>query len=222
MSLRRALDEELEEAGGEPMRGVTPHSLRRNFFSLLFSLPQPPSVPYVMAQVGHNDPKVTLDIYAQVIGSKDDHGAALDGLIGDFAESVSAATSQGIRSLDKAAPANFLFPPDRGVLSWARRSQGTDVVTVRTAGLRLTGEYPKPLIRNRLQTNRTGQSVSDAAVNRTSVGLERIGKLDSVTSFSAEGICSESEATFRYVHVPRNQIGWPTTPAGCPRSPGYQ
>ena len=46
------------------MRGVTPHSLRRTFISLLFSLPQPPSVPYVMAQVGHNDPKVTLGIYA--------------------------------------------------------------------------------------------------------------------------------------------------------------
>jgi hypothetical protein len=27
---------------------------------------------------------VTLGIYAQVIGSKDDHGAALDGLIGDI------------------------------------------------------------------------------------------------------------------------------------------
>jgi len=41
-------------------------------------------VPYVMAQVGHNDPKVTLGIYAQVIASKDDHGAALDGLVGDI------------------------------------------------------------------------------------------------------------------------------------------
>jgi integrase len=77
-------NEELEADGGEPMRGVTPHSLRRTFISLLFSLPQPPSVPYVMAQVGHNDPKVTLGIYAQVISSKDDHGAALDDLVGVF------------------------------------------------------------------------------------------------------------------------------------------
>jgi integrase len=45
-------NEELEASGDEPMRGVTPHSLRRTFISLLFSLPQPPSVPYVMAQVG--------------------------------------------------------------------------------------------------------------------------------------------------------------------------
>ncbi len=77
-------NEELEKTGSDPIRNVTPHSLRRTFISLLFSLPQPPSVPYVMAQVGHNDPKVTLGIYAQVIASKDDHGAALDGLVGNI------------------------------------------------------------------------------------------------------------------------------------------
>jgi integrase len=77
-------NQELEKAGKEPIRKVTPHSLRRTFISLLFSLPKSPSVPYVMAQVGHNDPKVTLGIYAQVIGSKDDHGAALDGLVGSL------------------------------------------------------------------------------------------------------------------------------------------
>jgi integrase len=85
---------ELEEAGSDPMRNVTPHSLRRTFISLLFSLPQPPSVPYVMAQVGHNDPKVTLGIYAQVIASKDDHGAALDGLVGDFTATPSTVGSE--------------------------------------------------------------------------------------------------------------------------------
>jgi hypothetical protein len=35
-----------------------------------------------MAQVGHNDPKMTLGVYAQVIASRTDHGAALDGLVG--------------------------------------------------------------------------------------------------------------------------------------------
>jgi hypothetical protein len=39
-----------------------------------------------MAQVGHNDPKVTLGIYAKVIASNDDHGAALDGLIGTLGD----------------------------------------------------------------------------------------------------------------------------------------
>lgn len=56
-------------------------------------LPQPPSVPYVMAQVGHNDPKVTLGIYAQVISSKDDHGAALDDLVGDIGATPSTVSS---------------------------------------------------------------------------------------------------------------------------------
>lgn len=35
-----------------------------------------------MAQAGHSDPKMTLGIYTQVIASRTDHGAALDGLIG--------------------------------------------------------------------------------------------------------------------------------------------
>jgi hypothetical protein len=38
-------------------------------------------VPYVMAQIGHTDPKMTLGIYAQVMASKTDHGGAVDGLI---------------------------------------------------------------------------------------------------------------------------------------------
>lgn len=43
--------------------------------------PDQADVPYVMAQVGHTDPKMTLGVYAQVIASKTDHGAALDGLV---------------------------------------------------------------------------------------------------------------------------------------------
>jgi integrase len=64
----------------EPMRQVAPHSLRRTFISLLLAAGS--DVPYVMAQAGHNDPKRTLGIYAQVIASETDHGAALDGLVG--------------------------------------------------------------------------------------------------------------------------------------------
>lgn len=70
---------ELEAAGGEPIGSVTPHSLRRTFISLLLATGA--DVPYVMAQAGHRDPKMTLGIYAQVIASKADHGAALDGLV---------------------------------------------------------------------------------------------------------------------------------------------
>jgi len=34
-----------------------------------------------MAQAGHTDPKMTLGLYAKVIASKTDHGAALDRLV---------------------------------------------------------------------------------------------------------------------------------------------
>jgi integrase len=79
----RFLAKAVERANGslaEPMGHVTPHSLRRTFISLLLATGA--DVPYVMAQAGHNDPKTTLGIYAQVIASGTDHGAALDGLVG--------------------------------------------------------------------------------------------------------------------------------------------
>ena len=38
-------------------------------------------MPYVMAQAGHTHPKMTLGLYAQVIASKTDHGAAMDELV---------------------------------------------------------------------------------------------------------------------------------------------
>jgi integrase len=65
---------------GEPIEHVTPHSLRRTFISLLLAAGA--DVPYVMAQAGHDNPKTTLAIYARVIATRTDHGAALDELIG--------------------------------------------------------------------------------------------------------------------------------------------
>jgi hypothetical protein len=53
-------------SGRNPLpEGITPHSLRRTFISLLLATGE--EVPYVMRQVGHSDPKVTLSIYAQVM-----------------------------------------------------------------------------------------------------------------------------------------------------------
>jgi integrase len=70
----------LEQEGHEPIAHVTPHSLRRTFASLLLATGA--DVPYVMAQLGHEDPKMTLGVYAKVIASKTDHGAAVDGFVG--------------------------------------------------------------------------------------------------------------------------------------------
>jgi Phage integrase family/Homeodomain-like domain len=45
--------------------GLTPHSLRRTFASLLYALGEPP--PVVMAEMGHTDPALALRIYAQAM-----------------------------------------------------------------------------------------------------------------------------------------------------------
>jgi integrase len=59
-------NEKLTDRGSAPLPdGLTPHSLRRTFISLLLAVGE--EVTYVMRQVGHADPKVTLAIYAQVM-----------------------------------------------------------------------------------------------------------------------------------------------------------
>jgi hypothetical protein len=64
-SVERA-NKNLTAGGSNPLpEGITPHSLRRTFISLLLATGA--EVPYVMRQVGHTDPKVTLSIYAQVM-----------------------------------------------------------------------------------------------------------------------------------------------------------
>lgn len=45
--------------------GLTPHSLCRTFASLLYALGESP--PVVMAEMGHNDPKLALQIYARAM-----------------------------------------------------------------------------------------------------------------------------------------------------------
>jgi Phage integrase family. len=80
-AVKRA-NRELGKARHQGIGAITPHSLRRTFISLLLATGA--DVPYVMAQAGHSDPKMTLGIYAQAIASKTDHGTAVDGLIGGF------------------------------------------------------------------------------------------------------------------------------------------
>jgi integrase len=48
---------------------LSPHSLRRTFASLLFALGEPP--PYVMSQMGHTTPALTLAIYARTMHRRD-------------------------------------------------------------------------------------------------------------------------------------------------------
>jgi integrase len=64
----------------EPLpEGLTPHSLRRTFASLLFAIGEAP--PYVMAQMGHATPNLTLAIYARQMDRRDGEPERLKALV---------------------------------------------------------------------------------------------------------------------------------------------
>ena len=54
---------------GKFPKGLTPHSLRRTFPSILFALGESP--PHLMAQMGHTTPTLTLAIYARQMDRRD-------------------------------------------------------------------------------------------------------------------------------------------------------
>ena len=74
---------------------ITAHTFRRTFITLMLEAGAP--VPYVQAQVGHEDPTTTLEIYAQVLKRRDRrrHGETFDALMAD---AVPSAASTIIRS----------------------------------------------------------------------------------------------------------------------------
>ena len=69
------------ERGERPLPKVTPHILRHTYISL--ALETGYSVPYVMQQVGHRDPRMTMRVYAKVCARRDRalQGAAFDRLV---------------------------------------------------------------------------------------------------------------------------------------------
>lgn len=69
----------LVEAGRSPLDGITNHSLRRTFASLLYEAGASPA--YVMGQMGHTDPALALEIYTKVVDRKRDVGARMDALV---------------------------------------------------------------------------------------------------------------------------------------------
>lgn len=60
-----------------------------------------PMCPTSWLRPGHTDPKMTLGLYAQVIASKTDHGAALDGIVGasDWAATGSESPSRAVAAV---------------------------------------------------------------------------------------------------------------------------
>jgi integrase len=89
-NVRRMLDEVVEaanemceERGIAPLGHCTPHTLRRTNISLL-CIATKGNLKYVMEQVGHTDPKLTLRIYAQLLKRQDaeQYRAAANELLG--------------------------------------------------------------------------------------------------------------------------------------------
>jgi len=73
-------DAALAERGSEPLpEGLTPHSMRRTFASLLYALGEAP--PYVMAQMGHTSPSLALAIYARCMDRRDGEPERLRALV---------------------------------------------------------------------------------------------------------------------------------------------
>jgi integrase len=70
----------LVKADAEPLpEGLTPHSLRRTFASLLYALGEAP--PFVMAQMGHTSPNLALAIYAREMDRRDGEPQRLRALV---------------------------------------------------------------------------------------------------------------------------------------------
>jgi integrase len=62
-------NEQVTAEGGVPLPGgLSPHALRRSFASWLVAEGEDPA--YVMAQLGHTDPTMTLGLYARALTSK--------------------------------------------------------------------------------------------------------------------------------------------------------
>ncbi|MDQ6804723.1 MAG: tyrosine-type recombinase/integrase, partial [Actinomycetota bacterium] len=72
--------EQLVEDGSSPLPdGLSPHSLRRTFASVLYALGEDPGV--VMDEMGHSDPGLSLAVYRQTMRRGEDEKAALRALV---------------------------------------------------------------------------------------------------------------------------------------------
>jgi integrase len=73
-------DELLQERGHPPLpAGVTPHKLRHTFASVLVACGEDPA--FLMAQLGHTDPKFTLRVYTHLMRRDKDERARLRALV---------------------------------------------------------------------------------------------------------------------------------------------
>ena len=76
----KAANQAREAAGQPPLPdGITNHSLRRTFASLLYEAGANPA--YVMSQMGHTSSSLALEIYAKKMEVARDTGQRMDALV---------------------------------------------------------------------------------------------------------------------------------------------
>jgi integrase len=103
-SIERANEKRAERDLPPLPEGLTPHSLRRTFISLLLAIGE--DVPYVMRQVGHANPTVTLAVYAQVMFRAEGERERLRALV-EGADWARTGTERSQRA----------FPPGAGTIA---------------------------------------------------------------------------------------------------------
>ena len=110
----------LTERGLSPLPdGLTPHSMRRTFISLVLAIGE--DVPYVMGQVGHADPKVTLSIYAQVMFRGEGERERLNALVnGAEPGSLGTGAQSTLFGPSEEAPEEAENPADSGAFGHGR------------------------------------------------------------------------------------------------------
>jgi integrase len=99
------LNEKRAEDGIPALPKLTPHALRRTYISLMLEAGAP--LHYVMAQVGHEDAKTTLEIYAQVQKRLSRKGAqhAFDALLQDGEDAAELPAGRRAKIRSRAARA---------------------------------------------------------------------------------------------------------------------
>lgn len=90
-------NEQLAKRNAEPLpERLTPHSLRRTFASILVALGEDPA--YVIAQLGHTDPTLTLRIYARQMSRRDGERDRLKALVNgeEWAPAGTSGSAEGL------------------------------------------------------------------------------------------------------------------------------
>lgn len=106
----RLASERLAARGMAPLPHTTPHTLRRTYISIALIANQF-DLKFVMAQVGHADSSMTMDVYAQLEQrAKRSHGQNFDRLLTEARERVAALPLREPSGSSRRAPGRRLPP----------------------------------------------------------------------------------------------------------------